>query len=327
VLKINMTENDKSNISIGDTVFNDPQGSSLEILSESLLRISLAGLGGALVGLSFKRHSRRHNLFSSSFSSPYENAPYTFAIRFTAFAGILEFHRLLSPTQRLLSWLYHTSPPSLATTITHVSDIPLQTPQLQDNKPKDVVYRSWIPSKAAITIFDYTMGGFVAGAIFSRLPHTNPPPIQSAVPKAIHNEAILAKQKKLMGKGRRLTLPSSHNTPPIISTLPVSTTPSVIVSMEGSTHVIKNSFHFRQAIVRGALPGLVLGFMAGLLQYSLDELVLSIQEMEKDEKKKEMLLHSDAINKVQGIEESINVKDMTIDELKRAIEILKSRKT
>ena len=273
---------------------NSMTWSSLEVLSESLLRISLAGLGGALVGLSF-RHSRRHNPFPSTTAFAYDNAPYTFAIRFTAFVGILEFHRLLSPSNMIKSFVDQRM-----LTLPHV---PTPTKDIQ---PDDVRFN---------TILDYSMGGAVAGAIFSRIPMKNyETSVVSVQPVIEQHEKTRIKQKRLIGKGRILTLPSKSS----IMTVPI-TTPTSFISNEGLHKV--NSFRFTQAMMRGAVPGLVLGCMAGLLQYALDELLVSVQKMEEQQR---------AFTQSQDVshetDKDIDVKSMTIDELKREIELLKGHR-
>jgi len=314
-----------------------------QLLSDSLLRISLAAVGGALVGLSFRHSRRRLYPFSSSSTIqtssylPYENAPYTFAIRFTAFVGILEFHRLLSPTQIILSWYYHPRSDVSSSTVhnipavTHDSSVDRELQNQQhDDKGSTSHTSSWMNlSKASIMILDYTIGGFVAGGIFSRFPNiathqsASPPQSSNTSKKLKDHETIKLKQKKLIGKGRLLVLPSPK--PTLITPISIPTSTPTSVSTEGYTPPlkVKHAFHFRQAILRGALPGLALGFLAGLLQYSLDELLLSIQEIEEERQTLD-LSHAQSIE-----DEDIHadVKSMTTDELKREIQILRNRKS
>jgi hypothetical protein len=314
---------------------------SLEALSESLLRLCLAGAGGALVGLSF-RHSRRRlydpvssttMIHANQLYSYYENAPYTFAIRFAAFVGILEFHRLCSPTQMMLSWNFHpTRYLHDVLTAINISSIDLES-TLQQHRAEHSTNNdlsTWIPSKATITIFDYAMGGFVAGGIFSRFPNVtsftesgSPPQSSTFRKKWTDNEAISIKQKKLIGKGRRLILPSPK---PTIAPMSNPTSSPIVIYKEGypSPLHVKHSFHFRHALLRGALPGLFLGFLAGLLQFSLDQLLVSLQKMEQEHT---TLPTTDDENNIEDANDNSDIKSMTLDELKREIEILKNRKS
>jgi hypothetical protein len=81
------------------------------------------------------------------------------------------------------------------------------------------------------------------------------------------------------------------------------------------------SVRWGQAFLRGAIPGLILGGMAGLLEYSLNHLIASIQEP-----KEEYELMDNTVVDHGIIDTEQDVKTMTVDELKREIEQLKSKR-
>ena len=96
-------------------------------LMESVMRISIAGFGGALVGMSLSRRPQLQSSASSRRRRPYRadpNLPMTWAMACSAFCTLIEISRWTSPT-------------SLIT-----------------------------PSPAIQTVGDYTLGGAVAGAAF-----------------------------------------------------------------------------------------------------------------------------------------------------------------
>jgi len=116
---------------------------------ESLLRISLAGFGGALAGLSLSRTRRAPTSLPSltgltkTRSKPFIDAdlPTTWAVSCVAFAGIVEFCRVVSPSH------------FLSTTFPLPENI--QVPEFVKKN-----------EKALTTLSDYTIGGSIAGAIF-----------------------------------------------------------------------------------------------------------------------------------------------------------------
>ena len=162
---------------------------------ESLMRITLAGFGGALAGISI---SRRGGLAASSqqaqalakkvatsngmkqSSSKSSRAqrrqairsappvlrptidrelPSAWAVACMAFAGVVEFTRLVSPTTFVSQFI---TPPL---TLESDDDIQLQSVQEKDNEEATLT-ANLDAMKYGSTIIDYMVGGGIAGAVF-----------------------------------------------------------------------------------------------------------------------------------------------------------------
>jgi hypothetical protein len=122
----------------------------LENVMESVVRVTLAGLGGSMVGLSQEKRLESMRVVTGaaataaarrkrSPSSQLMNLPLTWAISCMAFSAIIETSRLTSPS----SWIYQNL---------EANGIVTENAGLGTKiKP------------SAITIADYTIGGAVAG--------------------------------------------------------------------------------------------------------------------------------------------------------------------
>jgi hypothetical protein len=134
---------------------NETTLEQLEPLLESIVRITLAGLGGSFVGLSQEKRLEAIRVVTGaasaaaarrrrSLSTQISNLPLTWAISCMAFCVIIETSRLTSPTSRILNqWR-----------ITGRND---NETEVGDENDDDSMVR------ALTTMGDFTLGGAVAG--------------------------------------------------------------------------------------------------------------------------------------------------------------------
>lgn len=122
-----------------------PQSNNNDVYNqavESFLRVSLAGFGGALVGLSLARARKATPLTRTvgqrgkPFHKSVQDLPAQWAVAFLTFSSVFEATRILSPTSIVLDMTTDDS----------------------------TVSRHWK------TIGDYTMGGCMAGAVLRGMP-------------------------------------------------------------------------------------------------------------------------------------------------------------
>eukprot|EP00573_Skeletonema_grethae_P004895 CAMPEP_0201710298 /NCGR_PEP_ID=MMETSP0578-20130828/58556_1 /ASSEMBLY_ACC=CAM_ASM_000663 /TAXON_ID=267565 /ORGANISM="Skeletonema grethea, Strain CCMP 1804" /LENGTH=390 /DNA_ID=CAMNT_0048199327 /DNA_START=61 /DNA_END=1233 /DNA_ORIENTATION=+ len=159
---------------------------------ESLMRITLAGFGGALAGISISRRgglataSQQAQALAKKVATPNNNVikqsrtqrrqairsappvlrpsidrelPTAWAVACMAFAGVVEFTRLVSPTTFVSQFI--TPPLQLE------SDDNIQLESVQENDNDDAaVTANPDAMKYGTTIIDYTIGGGIAGALF-----------------------------------------------------------------------------------------------------------------------------------------------------------------
>mmetsp|Transcript_5689 Transcript_5689/g.8741 ORF Transcript_5689/g.8741 Transcript_5689/m.8741 type:complete len:213 (-) Transcript_5689:41-679(-) len=103
-------------------------------MAESIMRVSVAGFGGSLAGLSVSRiYKQRLRVVADG------NLPLTWAMACMGFAGIVEFMKMISPTSYLVD----------ATTTTTTA-----------------VDNNYNYNRYLTTVGDYTLGGALAGATF-----------------------------------------------------------------------------------------------------------------------------------------------------------------
>ncbi|CAJ1930257.1 unnamed protein product [Cylindrotheca closterium] len=119
-----------------------------EMIMESIVRVSFAGLGGSLVGLGQKRRLETMRVLTGAAAtaaarrrrSPMTsqlNMPWTMALSCMAFCGVVETCRLTSPSSIVLQSL--------------------------ESRKMEPFGKSEASRSAAITISDFTIGGAVAG--------------------------------------------------------------------------------------------------------------------------------------------------------------------
>lgn len=167
---------------------NDDGNPHIMATLESLMRITLAGFGGALAGISISRrggglaayhHKTTSNVIKQSLPSARtqrrqairsappvlrpsidRDLPSAWAVACMAFAGVVEFTRLVSPTTFVSQFV--------TPTVTNIDDMRVQSEQEDDgnaivtkNNPNDAM-------KYGSTIIDYMIGGGIAGAIFKQ---------------------------------------------------------------------------------------------------------------------------------------------------------------
>lgn len=167
---------------------------------ESMMRISLAGFGGAMAGLSISRRAaisrttstlltnaavktptkrkhaihRHHPLLTKSKDkddvSSYavdRELPAAWAMACMAFTGVIEFTRFVSPAGLAVDLVAHLNDGSTEEVSTDGNDTGVTS---GDNSSQEVDF-SWLfepKTKSTLkTIADYTIGGSIGGAIFA----------------------------------------------------------------------------------------------------------------------------------------------------------------
>ena len=212
-------------------------GTFVDVL-ESVMKISLAGFGGAIAGLSVSR--RRGALGAAAAASgaarsmanpagggrgvrgrPYvdQELPTVWGMACMAFAGIVEFSRLVSPTSMLIQSLRGVVPSS---------DGDVRTEEIGGRSSDSPSGSEWYFTESARTVGDYAVGGALAGGIF-----------KGSYVQTNTARRIAAARKKIGGK-------SSAMVPPI--RVP------------------------RTGVLSGLVPGAALGLAAGLAQVGIKAL-------------------------------------------------------
>jgi hypothetical protein len=159
---------------------------------ESLMRITLAGFGGALAGISISRRgglaTAQHQALAKTTSNVIKQSlpssttrtqrrqairsappvlrpsidrelPSAWAVACMAFAGVVEFTRLVSPTTFVSQFVTPTE--------TETDNNGVESVQ-EDDSNNAIVTNNPYAMKYGTTIIDYTIGGAIAGAIFKQ---------------------------------------------------------------------------------------------------------------------------------------------------------------
>lgn len=325
----------------------------------SLSRITLAGVGGALAGLSV---ARRRGTFGASTDAvlgqlvgdvaretlrPSLRLPMTWAIGCTTFVGIIEFSSLVSPTSLLLVALREMGVSGSGNSA-YGGDL---GDRAVDSKQSDSNYFFW-DEKSTQTLGDFVLGGAIAGAIFkgnsisATLPKNDGVSAGGASSKIVssmaNNKICSAgsyKQKKTIGRGRVIRPTTKYDAKPKAKISPIQ-----LQSLVGGARILKSrsrgdsgmvppTLKPRTGIMAGLFPGLALGLVAGLIQISLNRLDATIIEMEsKKQSEEEREGMDNPGERPIPIEEDIDdkvfearVKEMTTAEIQREIDALRER--
>ncbi len=276
---------------------------------KSVAVVSLAGFAGSLCGVSLAR--------SRINASP--NLPTILAFSTATFAGIVEFSAVVSPTQILVRALKE-----------HF-DLDL-TVELPENK-----YFQW-DQKCTETLGDYVIGGAFAGAIFQG-GQINPSAVKvvkSATEGGDDKKSIThtvmsgnEKQKKARGKGKVVTLASKKikNKKANSSAMNAAVKKGVKETFK-AVDAIPHAAKSRRGIMLGLIPGLTLGFIAGLAQIGIAKASDYFEAMEGDIHHNDESNNDDdnfSLTQEQEDEIEAKVKSMTMEEIQQEIDALKAK--
>lgn len=280
-----------------NTMSDDDNPNIMETL-ESLMRITLAGFGGALAGISISRRgglmtaqqqalakatsnnvvrqqsSRQQHKQTIRSAPPVlrpstdRDLPTAWAVACMAFAGVVEFTRLISPTTFASQFI--APPLEEAKTDSSVEF-------LQTNKSTGTT----IPHAKAITIIDYAIGGGIAGALF---------------------------------KGSAVRTPAGARI---------------------DASIMGNSYHYSQNTIKsrpllsGILPGVALGLLAGVTIVTMEyaqvvaEEMFGIKDAETDNADSNDTVE-EIMPKNKNDDIPADIKEMSSEELITSIQNLKS---
>jgi len=314
---------------------------------ETTMKISLAGFGGALAGISIaKRHTSllRKSTLSSTVESSIQleqyqsNLPMVWAIGCSAFAGVLEISSLVSPTSYLLL-LYQAqfgdsdaSIPSSSLVDPKVSKATINTTRTLPLTPMNYLYWN---DDATTTVGNYTFGGAVAGAIFqgnriltAATKQSKTSNHSSSTSSSLGDRSKLHQQRSIKGKvitlknkpsaksiAKATTTNRMEMTHPTSSNVQKTTSPS-------STKITKSPpfsslFPMKKGIRTGFLPGLTLGFIAGWIQL----LIHRVNEWEEDLVIQEQIMMQEQKNEekdgaVEGEDDTVDMEEQIVREVK-----------
>lgn len=354
----------KENIEIPSRKNTTPLSSwSATSMLETTMKISLAGFGGALAGISIaKRHTSL--LSKSTLSSTVEssiqleqyqsNLPMVWAIGCSAFAGVLEISSLVSPTSYLLL-LYQAQfgnsdasfPSSSSSVDPKVSKATINTTLTLPLTPMNYLYWN---DDATTTVGDYTFGGAVAGAIFqgnriltAATKQSKNSNHSSSTSSSLGDRSKLHQQRAIKGK-----VITSKNKPSAKSIAKATTTNRMEMTHPKSSNVQKTAspsstkitksppfsspFPMKKGIRTGFLPGLTLGFIAGWIQLLIhrvneweEDLVIQEQIMMQEQKNEEKDRAVEGEDDTADMEEQIarEVKSMSTSEIREEIDRLR----
>ena len=274
---------------------------------ESLMRITLAGFGGALAGISISRRgglgtAAQQALAKASATTPSSSSnvkrlsrqqrrqairsappvlrptidrelPSAWAVACMAFAGVVEFTRLVSPTTFVSQFV--TTPSSL-------EEGEADNEVTEDSKTILVNNEETIKQYYGTTIIDYMIGGGIAGALFKG--------------SAVRTPAGARIDASIMGSS------SISNT---------ATTSSL------------NAIKSRP--LSGILPGAALGLLAGVTIVTMEYAQQQVEEtFGEDVVDEETDINEDNVPKNNNDDIPEDIKAMTTEELLASIQSLKS---
>lgn len=159
-----------------DNEKNEDAAELLEQAMESVVRITLAGLGGSMIGLSQERRFESLRVVSGAAAAaaarrkraptatPLSNLPVTWAVSCMSFCILLETCRNVSPTSWLLNQLL------LVDDDVNIRGQPEQDPQQQQRGWPYPTLPGLSPENTkstARTVGDFTIGGAIAGVVGS----------------------------------------------------------------------------------------------------------------------------------------------------------------
>jgi hypothetical protein len=263
---------------------------------KSIAVVALAGFAGSLAGLSISR-SRPTT----------KNLPQIWSISCATFAGIIECSKIMSPTKLVIDALGGTDSNTLDVKDTFFQNIP------------------WKCNASYTQILgDYTIGGMVAGAIFKggqieSVLYTSQDRILSSKMKYDTTTTAHEQQKKVIGKGKIVTLAHKHRGG--------SNAESVLE--RNPSRFIRSSYTNqipipKAGIMTGLLPGMMLGIIAGSMQILITEAERLLEEHDawnNDDHVEE----SYKLTKEQEDEIEEKVQKMSISEIEREIKDLKKQ--
>lgn len=268
---------------------------------ESLMRITLAGFGGALAGISISRRggslanaslqqaqaltknvikqSRTQRRQAIRSSPPVlrptidRELPTAWAVACMAFAGVVEFTRLISPTTFVSQFI--TPPLQLESSD---DDIQLQSVQKKDDDDDDAALTANPDAmKYGSTIIDYMVGGGIAGALF---------------------------------KGSAVRTPTGARLDA-----------SIMGNYSASSSSVSTAIKRRP--LSGILPGAALGLLAGVSIVTMEYAQILIEETFGEEDDNTDVI-AEVSTKTANDDIPADIKAMTTEELAASIESLRS---
>lgn len=313
ILNMTSKEKDSTNTNINSDI-------SFFDTNRSVAVIAMSGFAGALAGLSISRSRNRSALALGHAQAQITNLPIVFAISTATFASIIEYSSILSPTKYLLQFLNSQD----------ILNVPSEISNLKDRFGWD--------SKSLTTLGDSTIGGAVAGAIFSggggMLNKTIENGLQS--PADIKNTntnmmfaSAAEKQKALIGRGKVITLASKKIK--LTKRVDVKGAPSkvsskskAIPSAAPTTRNLGSASLPRPRRISGISTGLALGLAAGVAQITLTKL----EEFVKSQSEASSEQGSSQPEWTEEQEDNLDerIKTMSTEEIQREIEVLKTRR-
>ena len=260
---------------------------------KSIAVVALAGFAGSLAGLSISR-SRPTT----------KNLPQIWSISCATFAGIIECSKIMSPTKLIVGALVGND--ILNNSIgTFLHEMPWK----------------WSESYTQI-LGDYTIGGMIAGAIFkggqieSMLPAS-----ENITPSSKGNydssAAASEQQKKVIGKGRIVTLAQKNRGDNSVLRVALERDPNRVIRSSYTHHIPK------AGIMTGLLPGMMLGILAGGLQILITEAERFIEEHDTSSAYEHVETPKLTKEQEDAIEQK--VQNMSISEIEREIVELKKQ--
>lgn len=274
-----------SDVDIGGGFNDDDINDAFFSVMESSMRITLAGFGGALAGLSFSRRRgpvgaaaaaaaravgrrappRRRG--ASVAAKPYVDTdlPTTWAVACLSFAGIVEFSRIVSPTSLLMETAERMAASSAGddggSSLPNSSTAGGTTETSADNNNASL--GSWDARRSAQTVGDYALGGALAGGVFQG------------------SNIRTSAGRRLEAMGRTSSGASSPK--------------------KGGLGMKPPTVMPKRGVVSGMIPGLALGVAAGLAQVGIERLQYLTREMEESELASEVEVEDEMLKEVKSL--------------------------